>query len=316
MLNPRRQAQCACRLGSTVPGTLDELAQQVPVTLLGQDIETLALLGTQLEDALITTRNSAAVISAKGGHGRLQTADSAFSIRARRANLRYSASAPLQLARSAPEPLLDLPGSLVAVDHAGEVQHRVQVTSEYDCQVAAALDAGAAMAFPPPAARPAGNVVSLAAVRQARDRWDRGSAEHHLNDFLHDRGRARLRTLHHLGGSRAWQVQPRALPEFIGYLQARRRAFTRIVCATGLMQAQAGEISRIALQDEVMFCEAADTSFALDLKQVGAIWVAAALLHWQLEIYDTSGAAVAVLAAVPMSCGRDWRDWLLAMPRA
>lgn len=82
------------------------------------------------------------------------------------------------------------------------------------------------------------------------------------------------------------------------------------------MQAQLGRIDRFGQQASFLICEAETGVFAIDTSAIGSIWVAASRLHWQLEIYDREDKAIAILTAPPLSCGQDWRNMLLAMPRA
>ncbi|MBE3639616.1 ChuX/HutX family heme-like substrate-binding protein [Mangrovicoccus algicola] len=307
------QAQCVCPKGQPLPAALSELAPQTPLTTLGHDIETLALLGTQFEDALITTRNDGAVISGRGGYGRLQSRDHSFTVNARRVNLRFCPGAPLQLARHAPE--RGQPGAVVAIDAGGQIHHRVQYITEHDSRVAASLRPEPAHLPALPEAAP-GNVVSLGAVRAARQSWEASTSAGHLDDLMGDQGRSRRRMLPCLGTERAWQVIPRMLPGFLETLRRRGANVTRMVPGGGVLQAQSGVFRRVARMDGIVLCQAARSDFALDMNRVASVWVAASRLHWQLEAYDDQHRAVAALCALPLSCGRDWRDALLSLPRA
>jgi putative heme degradation protein len=313
-----RQALAACPMAAVLPNTLGEMSRVTDVTLLGWDVETLALLGTQFEDALITTRNQVAIISGRGGYAGLQPANRSYNVNARRVNLRYLDTAPVSLARCNRNPRLDQPGALLAVDRNGEVQHRVQFVTDYDVRVAESLDVTETEI--PEQAEPLlaehDNVVPFNAIRSARQSWDKSVAADHLNDFLTDRGCARLKCLRHIGRQKAWRVDNGAFCGFLEQLHHARRDFTRIVCATGLMQAQAGRIERIGRQGSILTCTSSISTFAIDTAEIGSIWVAASRLHWQLEIYDRKDRAVAILTAPPLSCGQDWRNLLLAMPRS
>lgn len=314
MPGPCRQARTACPMAAELPGTLKGMSRLSEVVMLGWDIETLALLGTQFEDALFTTRNKGAVISGRGGYAGLQPHDRSFSVSARRVNLRFTNSAPLQLARCSGASD-DTPDALMAVDHTGTIQHRVQLKTDYDQRVAHSLEIGAEVALASPASVASSeNVVPLAAIRSAREKWDRAVSADHLNDFLESRGQLRLRCLPHLGRGRAWRVESRLLPGFLNLLYQGRRNFTRIVCATGLMQVQAGPIEQFSQQDGVLFCQNRTGIFALDMREIGSVWATASPLHWQLEIYDHADQGVAIMAAAPTSCGQDWRNLLMAMP--
>lgn len=310
MPEPCRQAVSACcRLAAGPSNTLCDLATSGKITDLGGDIERLALLGTQLESALITTRNTAAVIAARGGYAGLQPSDRRFSVSAKRANLRYAHGASVRLARHEGGAL-----SLVAADHGGQIQHRVDATTDYDNRILRSLEASPFDQFPGPVPQ-AGNVLSLAAIRTARNCWDRDIAADHLNGFLMDRGRTRRSCLRHLGQNRAWRVPPYALAGLLEHLAHTGRNFVRVVCAEGLMQAQSGRVLRCNLQGTSVICESDHNSFALNIQQVAEVWVTAGRLHWQVEAYDTQGQGVAILTAPPMSCGPDWRAALMAMPR-
>ncbi|MBT4567861.1 MAG: hypothetical protein HOC45_08110, partial [Marinovum sp.] len=62
-----------------LPSTLKKMQAKAQVVPLGNDITALALAGVQWKDALISTRNDAAIISGRGGYGRYQATDCAFN---------------------------------------------------------------------------------------------------------------------------------------------------------------------------------------------------------------------------------------------
>ncbi|WP_271310814.1 hypothetical protein [Shimia sp. MMG029] len=279
-------------------------------------METLALLGTQFDDALITTRNESALISGRGGYAPLQTTAMPFRISSRRVSLRLDPGAPLSLSRSALSSVARLPGSLVAAGVTGTIHHRVQFVKEYDERVALSLDPTSSC--PPAGAEPedtAANVIPLNAVRQARQHWDRNDAGMHLNEIMRMQGRVRRQNLPYLGANRAWRVLPAVLPSLLTYLKDRKRAFVRMVPSGGVLQAQTGSIETIATLGNFWIVGCGRSMFSMDFNAVKEVWVTASALHWQLELYDMDQKCFAAMAADPWSAPREWRELLTSLPR-
>ena len=309
------QARRACCPDAEMPRSLNDVSTVVQVEELGLDIEALALLGTQFADALITTRNDAALVSGRGGYGRVQPTGSALSVNGRRVSLRYARSAPLALARAEAQPLLGRPGAIMAVDGNGLVHHRAQFNAPYDQRVAQSVEPEPGMPLTVPDDM-GGNVVSLAAVRQARDGWPRACAARHLDDLLIHGAGHRLACLPHVGRDRAWRIALPMVPGLLRHLFESGRSFTRAVCGPGVMQFQTGALTALVEGGNMVIARMERDVFSLDLNSLGQAWVVASPAHWQIELFDGQGAVAAVLMADPMSDAGAWRDRLACLPRA
>lgn len=312
-----KEGNCACISNAQLPETITQLRALTQVTDLGQDLESLALIGTQFENALVTTRNNSALISDTGGYGPLQTNDMPFRLNRRRITLRINRNASLNVARSAEDSARDLHASLVATDSTGSVFHRVQYTSAYDTCIANALDADTY--FVPPAAPHiplADNIVPLAAIRQARESWDAADAGTHLNDLLIDGGLQRRRCLPHIGKDRCWRVVPDVVASFLCFLSDQKRSFTRMVPAPGLVQAHVGSATEVSMMGEMFIARFGQSMFSLNCADIAEAWVSASGRYWQLELFDAQHKVIAVLAADPMSETGSWNDFLASLPRA
>lgn len=297
-----------------LPGTLKEMQTQVQVVPLGNDIAALALAGVQWENALISTRNDAAIISGHGGYGRYQATDCAFSVtRAEhRLDIRVNAEAGPNLSRVVSGSGLFT--SAFSTDDAEAVQHRVQVNTLHDHAVLSLIETIPHAAIPSEAA--VSNVLHLSAVRRAREMWDEGNPGNHFNDMLLYQGRRRFQCLPHVGKSRAWQVATHLLGSFLAFLCDRKISVIRGVVAKGILQLDCGPLGADHTSNGVMFMQDGTRSFAIDTKQVYQLWVAASGLHWQLELYGRDGTALAVFAADPFHPADHWRDLLNALPLA
>lgn len=306
-----------CRFGAEIPGSLAELQTVTEVTQLGHDIEVLALLGTQLEDALITTRNGGALLSGRGGYGPLQTSDMPLRLSRRRVTLRVSPQPGLSLLRYEGDLATDLPGALAVVDGQGNVCHRVQYVSPYDTRVAQSLDPEPVAVWPERAgAGDRGNVISLAAVRQAREAWPDADTGAHLNDLLEDGGVRRQQCLPHVGREKAWRISTDIIESFFYFLNKRRTNFARMVPASGMVQADIGQVGDMRRIGNLLVLTTEKSTFSLDCNEIGSVWVVATSRHWLLEIYGRDHKAIAVLAADPMGDAGLWRNLLAALPRA
>lgn len=305
------QMQARC-LGTPMPDSVQALRSCGDLQELGRDFEGWALMGTQLDHALITTRNAGALISGQGGYGPLQTDQMPLRLCQHRVSLRVGTRAALRLGYFAGR---DLPDALVAYDRDDQLCHRVQLRAPMDLCVARSVAPDDLCADLPPE-ESHNNVVSLHAVRRARAGWDDADAGQHLNDFMYDQGRARLTTLPHVGPQRAWQIVPQVLVSFFTYLQGRGISFARMVPVAGLMQADVGPLEQLRKLDQILQGSGAHSSYALDLGQVQSVWVVASARHWQIEIYGHEGRALSILSADPLGNQPLWRDFLLSLPRA
>ncbi|MEM6741605.1 MAG: hypothetical protein AAF646_15965 [Pseudomonadota bacterium] len=317
MANPSHTYSPCCRLRETLPQTRDEILALGDLVELGHDFEALALAGTQFEDALITTQNAGALIAGRGGYGALQTTGTSLRLSQaeRRMDVRFLPTSAINLAR-ATTPASAAPTSVMAMDDAGRVRHRIQVTSTMDLLVALSLPRRANCTAAPPLREGVDhNVVPLTAIRNARESWDQVDVAHHLNDFLFDGGVSRSRCLAHIGPNRAWRILPEIVPSFLDFLGRRRIGIARFVLGHGLMQSDVGILSDVRESDRVVVAREKQKSFALDLKEVASVWVTVCRQQWHLEFYDPQRAGVAVICADPSGNLATWRDLLCSLPR-
>ena len=323
MTDSCRSTCCCCARCAQLPQTLQALEQTTQVTHLGHDLETLALLGTQFDTALITTRNAGALMSGQGGYAPLQTAAMPFRASRRRVSIRVAPNTALNIARSSADQGARVPGALVAATPDGQLCHRIQYLSDYDIQVAQSLEP---KDFPPaPAPVPAnsapetpaysGNVVGLGAVRQARDCWQRADAGQHVNDLLVANGQQRAATLPYVGDARAWQIVPQVIESFLSYLTDRQRPFLRVVPSGGIAQIDGGSLDRLNRLDSVLVANSGASSFSLDLSVLASVWVIASGRHWQLELYDEDQRCLAAILPDPWAQENQWADLLASLPR-
>jgi putative heme degradation protein len=329
-----RAAGCETFRHSPLPETLADLQAGGALCPLDHDLEELALLGTAFEDVLISTRNGGALLVQQGGYGPLQTCGDIWRISPRRATLRVSSSAPVQVMRLAPndqDATGQVRGAVLVADAAGRIMHRVQYRMPQDEMVAMSLVPRLAEDEPPtfPAAQPAnvaGTVVSLSAVRQARNDWIAADPGQHLNDLMQSGGQARCRMLPHIGSERAWQVVPQILESFLCYLARRGQSHSRMVPGgAGIIQMTGGTLSKVQRVETLLLAEGQPqirqgqpmrgSMLTLDLEQIDRIWVIASGAHWQLELYDVDETCLAILGPDPQVSSVDWRDLLVSLPR-
>ncbi len=312
-----KEGNCVCTSNAQLPETITQLRALTQVTDLGQDFESLALIGTQFENALVTTRNNSALISDTGGYGPLQTNDMPFRLNRRRITLRINRSVNLNLARSAEDRTQNLHASLIASNSQGAVFHRVQYASTYDMRIANALGPDEHWRPQTAVVAPmADNIVPLGVIRQACENWDTADAGTHLNDLLIDGGRQRRKCLPYIGKDRCWQVIPDVVASFLCFLSDQKRSFTRMVPAPGLVQAHVGSATDVSMIGEMFIGRFGQSTFSLNCADIAEAWVSACNRYWQLELFDVHKKAIAVLAADPMSETGSWNDFLASLPRA
>ncbi|MEM7526937.1 MAG: hypothetical protein AAF416_04575 [Pseudomonadota bacterium] len=293
---------------------MEALRARTTVQTLAAGLEELAMIGTYFDDALITTRNSGALISGRGGYAAVQRARSPWRLSPGRVAIRIAPTSAATLARSDMDRDTRLPGSLVALDPDGAVFHRVQYVSASDRRVAEALEAGEPeMGTRDDAER--GNVVHLAQVRSARACWEAMTSGDHMDALLVDAGRSRRRIMPYLGANRAWRVSAAPLPSFLAYLVERRIGLTRVVLGCGLLQAATGPIGRVAHGDGQLIASSDSGIFAVSSDRIDCIWVVTTRDGWQLELYDAEARALAVLMPDPMANRSQWNEMLCSLPR-
>jgi hypothetical protein len=295
------------------PRTLAALQAQAEVTFVEGGLDTVGLIGAQLSDALISTNNGAALLSSMGGLSRLQDITRPFHISRSRVTLRVDPATQVQLARTAGRSGPDT--VLLVTDPQDHVSLRIEANGGYDAQVLSALDQDVQSDFTPQRAVKRSNIVSLAAVRQARDRWAHSDSGMHLNDILKDGGFARLTTLPHVGDGRAWQIQEQVIVSFLTYLIERRMSFSSLVAGCGFLQGATFQDGDIRLLDKILLLHCDRCHFALDLSQVTSCWVSRFGAVSHLEFYAKDGTAIAVLAPDPQIDLRHWNDLLASLPR-
>lgn len=277
----------------------------------GMDI--LGLLGTQFEDAEITTDNGAAMLSGRGGYARYQTTADPLGISQRRVTMRVSPCAPVQIARDVDQ--TSGLGCLVVANMDGNICHKISASTCYDNQLIHALAASDETGVKKPAfpALPSG-VVCLTTLRSMQKTWEHWDAGLHLNNLMRDRGRSRHSVLPHVGQLRARSVVPQALPSFLSFLGNRKFSYARMVPTQGFIQADIAQKEQIRQSDQILISEGETSQLAVDLSQVAALWVTRIRRQLQLELYAKSGHCIAILAADPMRNLSDWNTLLEALP--
>ena len=160
-----------------LPRKLKEIQSQGQVVPLGNDIAALAMAGMQLENALISTRNGAAIISGFGGYGRYQSTDCAFNVtRAEnRLDIRVTAESGPNLSRISAEN--GLINSVFSTNNTGVIQHKVQVNTVRDHAVLSMIKTIPHALNPPEAAEQ--DILHLSTVRRAREIWDDSDSGSH-----------------------------------------------------------------------------------------------------------------------------------------
>ncbi|MEM7060536.1 MAG: hypothetical protein AAF557_23395 [Pseudomonadota bacterium] len=285
---------------------------------LESGLEELALTGTQFEDAVITTRNSGALISGQGGYCAFQPAHTPWRLSHRRVNIRVSPDSNLRLSRSQIDLEERIPGSIVATDRDGTIVHRIQYVMTQDRLVAEALTTKTADGDETASDDPtSGNVPSLVAVRAARDTWDTAGATAHLNDLIsRDSGRQRRQCLPHVGRNRAWKVRADVIPSFLIFLCDRKTGYARMVPGPGIVQADLSPITQVTKHADILVASGAGSIFSIDLDSIESAWVTACGMDWQIELYARDKRAIAILGFHPMENIPNWRDLLTSLPCA
>lgn len=308
-----KQSNCLCAGAQDIPRTVSAQRALGPVDALEGDLETLALLGTQLGDALITTRNGAALITGKGGYAPYQPTSAPLRLSRSRVNLRIAPDARIQLYCAREKAGVS---SLIVATSAGEILHRIVTRGGFDELVVSALDTcqNPSLSQTETPSSQAANIISLAAIRSARATWQQCDTGEHLNDMMADRGVSRAQSLPHVGQRNAWQVVVETMPSFMTYLIDKRIGHARLVPGTGLIQGDLVRGGTASLAGAILLIESGVQRFALDLDQIAAAWVTRLGVLSQLELYDEMGQAIAVIAADPMSNFTEWNTLLASLP--
>ncbi|MEM6941272.1 MAG: hypothetical protein AAF943_15500 [Pseudomonadota bacterium] len=294
------------------PQTLETLAAAHQVAHLDADLGTVALLGAHLHDALVSTRNSAALITGVGGFAGYQDTTRPFHLSQNRMTLRVDTTAPVHVVRHTAQ--AGQRTVLCVADAKETIVMRAETGSRHDLNVLSNLQTRGKHSHPPADLRTGGGVVSLAAVRQARASWAQRDSGQHLNALMAEGGTQRASTLPHIGKGRALKIRPEVLPSFLTYLVARQIRHARLVMGCGFCQGDIFENGAIEQLDTIVLVSQDATNFALDLTQVSRCWVTRFAQSCQLEIYGADDRPVAVLAADPHSNLGQWHDLLAALP--
>ncbi|KJZ18568.1 hypothetical protein [Loktanella sp. S4079] len=311
---PKCTQPCLCHSGQELPRTLKALREQTKVTTVGAGLETLALVGTQLTDALITTNNGAALLTGRGGYAAFQTAAMPFKLSRRRVNMRVSPDVPTNLVRS------DDPNNarqtLALANMNGDITHRVETLGGYDGRVVDAIEPQLSPNLQTPPQQIDAGVVPLAAVRNARDNWETRDTGHHLNDILADNGHTRHQTLPYVGKNQAWRVTVQTLVSFVSFLCGRKIGHARLVPGDGFIQSDLSSAGQAQMADKVLLVRDEAANFALDISQVGSLWVTHFQGQSQLEIYDQNARAITILRSDPAEDLSYWNALLASLPPA
>ena len=312
------RSACLCLAqGAVLPQTLHDLDASIGLTPLHGDLETLALIGTQINSGIISTNNGVALLSQMGGYASMTTTAMPHRLSLKRINLRVAPHHTVHLARS--EVSDSGRQTLVVADDVGEIYHRIEVAEPYDKAVIAALDADSRESRPTQQLAPRMppiNIVSLSAVLCARATWEGYDTGRHLNDILVDGGKTRSKTLPHIGKNKAWPVLVKALKHFITHLHTSSISYAQNVLGKGLIQSIIAKGGTPRLLDKILIIQNEHHSFALDLMQVDSVWVTTIGLFYQLEIYAADGRTIAVLGADPKGDLRQWNALLCSLPLA
>lgn len=310
------RSACLCLAqGAPLPQTLNDLDVAAGLTSLHGDLDALALIGTQLNSSVISTNNGVALLSQTGGYGPMTTTAMPHRLSRKRVNLRIEPYRSVHLALSG------MGGNgrqtLVVADTAGVIFHRIEVADTFDQAVIRSLDVlGTDSGGPKDAEHKVApdNIVSLTAVRCARIKWDDSDTGQHLNDILIDSGKTRLKTLPHIGRNKAWRILPDVLQYFISHLHKSSVDYALNVAGTGLIQSMIATGGTPHMLDDILMVQNEMNSFALDLAQVGSVWITFVAGSHQIEIYSRDGRAVAVLGADPAGDIRHWDTLLCSLP--
>lgn len=302
---------CRCALFTEAPRTISDLSANECVAYLDSDLESLALLGTQWSDALITSNNGAALASGLGGFSSLQSTAHPFRLSDRRLTFRFNPATSVHVlnttGRAGPR------SGLAVADTTGSLSLRVETNGGYDTSVIGALqdavtspETAHPLAVNTVADAPPDNVIPLNAIRSARNNWSQADIGSHLNDLCTDGGIMRSATLPHVGRHKAWRVVNEVLPSFLSYLLQKKIGFAPLVVGCGYVFGNVFKTGAPQKLDNVYWIANGAQNFALDMEQLGSVWITKCGPASHLELYDRAGRAIAAL--VP-DRNLDWKHW-------
>ena len=313
---------CAAAACAPLPEKLADLVALAGTQALDLGLAELALVGTCFDNAQILTRNAGALIQGRGGYAAFQPCGSRFRANRRRVTIRVNETRAVSVLRSPEMPARRMPATISVVDAAGVVGHRIQLLDDADRLKAQSLPSSALDPMPEQgvtATRQAANVVSLAGVRQARQRWTGAHLGDHLDDLVLDAGQARLSCLPYLGRARARRVATSILPSFLDFLCHHRAGFSATLPFGGMAQSMSAQALGLRRAGSLLICETDAGLFLVDMALVGQGWVTrlgTAGAEAALELYDHDGRCLLLLHGDPWSNATNWASYLEAMPGA
>lgn len=228
-----------------------------------------------------------------------------------RITFRIRPDVPVSLFRSAGPQTKTM--SLLLASRSGDVSHWIHVTSHYDEKVVAALDPVAEAWVPPRDCQFRQDVVSLSAVKHARNSWETSPPHTHMDAFLDDFGRERRQVLPHVGRERAWQISVQAVPEIFRHLHACGAHYIRSVPGQGFVHSHFGSTAKLT-HDRRYLDEVANLAVTtIDLAEIGSVWVTRMEWLHHVELYDRAGRAMLILSLDPFGDHRTWGGFLQSL---
>ncbi len=291
---------------------MQELEKQGELVQLDCDLETLGLLGTTLSNAVVTTLNEAAFITASGGYGRYRSTAMPHRLSHSRVNLRFAPDISVRVALYTPD--ASLRQSLLISDLTGKISHRIETTDDFDKALLRSIEPSQDTPNYQIETPKMPEVISLAAVRNARMQWDSRDTGQQLNDILNDAGRTRRTILPHVGSNRARPILPQVLMSFFSYIMRNRVRHVQQVPSHGLIQSALVQSGNVELVNNLVLLHSCEQTMAIDQEQIESIWVTQTGPLSLLEIYGDDGRAIASFGADPNSDIRRWNDLLASLP--
>lgn len=302
---------CLCWCGEAAR-TLDELAQTSNLTPLDCGLEGLALMGTALSDAVVTTRNDAVFLSAAGGYGCFQTTALPYRLSSRRINIRIAPEIDTQIARGTMKE--NGRQMIVVANRSGRISHRIESRNPLDQLVFQSVEAGTNTHAPPKQAPPPQRVVCLSAVRNARAHWHTLDIGQHLNTIMGDGRHTRRSALPHIGHNKAFPVLLQVLVSFLSYLANAGVRYAQIVPAHGLIQSALVKHCGVQQLGKLVCVRSHRQTLVIDMDRIESAWVVRIGGASQLELYDHTGVCVALFTADPNSEVARWNELLASLP--
>lgn len=326
--------QCACwisgREGESLPQTLDDLAKTADMALIGYGFDRLALMGTQFQNALITTQNKGALIIGRGGYGAYQLSSDPWRLYRHRVTLRFCLTDYAHIVQTSPQSAeaCELKtGHIAVANQAGSIFHRIQYydpVDHYLAQIMAAeQDIGLDMSDTVVPdhyrqdsidCRDGTNVISLDKLLRVKKNWDHMSLETHLSDIMVYQGQMRQKYLPHIGNNHARKIEKDVLGSFLKFLLQHSFALTLMVPSNGMLQCQSSALTRLEKIKYLLILQSEAYQMVIDQAQLSAIWVIRAGRRCWLELYGRDQTIHAVIMADPMANDCHWAELLDSLP--